>query len=132
MTSNIHYLPHQTVDKANAIIAQASLGIVSLNPGIYRYAFPSKTFTYMACGVPIIAVVEKDGELARMVEENGVGVCSHDHSANAIAIAIIHAIDNGIVAEEISKHVVSTYNATYHIDKVTSKWVRMLKGSTGT
>ena len=123
----IHYIPHQSVDQANAIVATASLGIVSLVPGIYRYAFPSKTFTYMALGIPVLAVVERDGDLARLVEEDGIGLCARDHSAEAIADALIEAIDSGLTAEKIGERIRSVYESGYRVDTVAAKWVAMLE-----
>jgi len=46
---------------------------VSLSPGLIRYVYPSKTFGYLAAGVPLLVCVEHDSELAQTVIDEGVG-----------------------------------------------------------
>lgn len=70
----IRFLPHQPVHVARAIIRSADLGIVSLIPEMSRYAFPSKTMTYLEEGCPVMVISEADSDLARVVREDGSGL----------------------------------------------------------
>jgi glycosyltransferase involved in cell wall biosynthesis len=55
----------------------ALLGLVSLSGGVIRYAYPSKVMTYLDAGLPLLAIVEPDSELARMIVEEDIGfVCA--------------------------------------------------------
>ena len=58
---------------ARFLSASTDLGIVSLIPGVVRAAYPSKTFSYLRQGAPILALVESDSELAATVRRNRVG-----------------------------------------------------------
>jgi glycosyltransferase involved in cell wall biosynthesis len=66
-------LPHGSVADARAVMRAADLGLVSLAPNVIRYAYPSKTATYLAEGLPVLAGVEEDSALARDVRGWGVG-----------------------------------------------------------
>jgi colanic acid biosynthesis glycosyl transferase WcaI len=46
---------------------------VSLAPNIIRVAYPSKTMTYLELGCPLLAVVETDTELARLIRNHDIG-----------------------------------------------------------
>ena len=66
--ARVRMLPHGSVSQARALLRTADLGLVSLTPGVISYAYPSKTATYLAEGLPLLVMVEADSELARQVE----------------------------------------------------------------
>ncbi|MDX2505212.1 MAG: glycosyltransferase family 4 protein [Gammaproteobacteria bacterium] len=86
--SNVKFLPHQSVNVARRMIADADLGIVSLSRDIYRYAYPSKTMTYLEEGCPLLVSVEHASELVKFVESSNVGVCVMPEQPKSIADAI--------------------------------------------
>ena len=69
----VRVLAHGSASEARALMRTADLGLVSLVPGVIRSAYPSKTITYLAEGLPLLAVVDDDSELARTVTEHGIG-----------------------------------------------------------
>jgi colanic acid biosynthesis glycosyl transferase WcaI len=69
----IRFIPHQPVDALPELLATADLGLVSLAPNIIRVAYPSKTMTYLELGCPLLAVVETDTELARLIRNHDIG-----------------------------------------------------------
>ena len=66
-------LPHGSTAQARALMGVADWGLVSLAPEVIRYAYPSKTATYLSEGLPVLAAVEADSALVREVEAWGVG-----------------------------------------------------------
>ncbi len=82
---DVRFVPHQDVASARSLIASADLGLVSLTGGIHRYAYPSKTMTYLAEGCPVLAVVEADCELVEMLEREGLGLSVPPGDAEALA-----------------------------------------------
>lgn len=66
-------LPHGTTAQAREVMRGADLGLVSLMPGVIAYAYPSKTASYLSEGLPVLAAVEPESELARDVVAWGVG-----------------------------------------------------------
>jgi glycosyltransferase involved in cell wall biosynthesis len=71
----VYFFDHQSIDVAKAAMHQADAGFVSLLPDMYRYAYPSKTMTYLEQGCPLIVAVEPESELARDVVNGGYGYC---------------------------------------------------------
>lgn len=91
---NVCFLHHQPVAIAQRIIAEADLCVVSLIPGVVRYAYPSKTMAYLQQGRPILVSVEHESALAKMIKAEGVGIVVEPRNANAIANAIVGLADN--------------------------------------
>ena len=73
--------------EAEAIVAASDLALVTLQPGLIRAAYPSKTMTYLAVGTPVLAAVEPDSELATMLRDENIGA-SCDLDSIQIASAI--------------------------------------------
>ncbi|MHC4380567.1 MAG: glycosyltransferase family 4 protein, partial [Planctomycetota bacterium] len=69
----IYFHGHVSQESAAAWTRTADLSLITLQPGIIRFAFPSKTMTCLCEGSAILAMVETDSSLGRMVVEEGVG-----------------------------------------------------------
>lgn len=69
----IHFLPHVDVEVAFACLERSDLAVVSLSPGVHRVAYPSKTMSCLEAGVPLLAIVEPESQLAREVEHHRFG-----------------------------------------------------------
>lgn len=88
----ISFTGRVTAAEAATKVEASDLGIVSLRPGLIRAAYPSKTFTYLSKGTPLLAAVDRDSELAEVIEKERLGfVCSPgdvDSVADAIGAAL--------------------------------------------
>lgn len=71
--SRVRFFDHQPIEIAKSVMRQVDAGFVSLSPEVYRYAYPSKTMTYLEQGCPLIVAVEKESELAQNVQNEGYG-----------------------------------------------------------
>jgi colanic acid biosynthesis glycosyl transferase WcaI len=58
---------------ADMLRTEIDLGLVTLNTGVIRAAYPSKTMSYLRNGVPVLALVEAGTALVRQLEEYGAG-----------------------------------------------------------
>ena len=81
-------IPYQPIEVATAAMQRADLGIVSLHPGIYKVAFPSKTIMYLKSGCPILGIVEQESDLASVIRERSLGDACPQGDPRVIAEAI--------------------------------------------
>jgi glycosyltransferase involved in cell wall biosynthesis len=87
----VHLLGHQPVAGAALALEHSQVAVVSLRPGMYRVAYPSKTIAGLAAGCRLLAVVEDESELAHLVRDEDLGtVCRPGDLA---------ALEDGIRAE---------------------------------
>ncbi|MBQ1818146.1 MAG: glycosyltransferase family 4 protein [Clostridia bacterium] len=76
-------------DEFETAVASGSCGIVSLEPGLKGMCAPSKYYTVIQGGLPVLAIVEKGSYLAEEAEREGVGVHIQVGDGQALADAII-------------------------------------------
>lgn len=86
--ANIKFIAHQPIEVAKAAMRMASACYLGLRQGVHRYAYPSKTMTYLEQGAPIIASIEPKSSVARDLERWGCGVNVRPDDAAALASAI--------------------------------------------
>lgn len=77
--STVFFYPFQQLPVVLEMMRNADLALVSLQANMFRYAYPSKTMMYMEAGCRILAVIEPESELARLVLAAGIGsTCPSD------------------------------------------------------
>lgn len=123
--SSVIFEGHRPFEEAQIAIAAADVGIVSLEPEIYRLAFPSKTLTYLGLGLPLFCVVEEDSELARMVSDNGIGSVA-PRDSEMIADAIIALTESRKDLPAMREHAAAWFAS--HLDRhaVLDHWSDMI------
>jgi colanic acid biosynthesis glycosyl transferase WcaI len=84
----VRFAPFLPFAQARGLIAEADVGLVSLNPNIYKVAYPSKIATYRNLGLKILALVEPESQLARDLERRGEGAVPAAATPSAIAVAL--------------------------------------------
>jgi colanic acid biosynthesis glycosyl transferase WcaI len=71
--TRVALLPYQPEERFTQIVGAADACFVVLQSGLERLAFPSRAFTFLSAGCPLITFMSPEAELARLVERNGCG-----------------------------------------------------------
>ena len=74
--TNVHLNPLQPYERVSQVYSLGDACIVSCKEGLGGSAMPSKTWTIMSCGRPVIASFD-EGELKEILEKNNCGVFTH-------------------------------------------------------
>ncbi len=74
--SNTSIYPHQPVERINDSLNSCDASLVTIAAGVEGISFPSKFYTSLAVGKPIIAISEEDSELRKLVEFHQCGIWS--------------------------------------------------------
>jgi len=124
---NIIFFPYQKAEVAGKSMEASTLGLVSLNPGLSRVAFPSKVPTLLSHGCPVLVLVDPNSELARIVSEKGLGFVLNQRSPQVIANEI-ECIWNGWKANRkiFNDNLSSISNKLFGLDSVVEKWEAVL------
>lgn len=86
--SNVIFLPFQPRGELPIMYASADVSLVIIRQGISSESVPSKTYTIMASGRPIIASVDSDSEIWTMLHKAECGLCIPPEDAALLAQAI--------------------------------------------
>jgi colanic acid biosynthesis glycosyl transferase WcaI len=89
--SNVRFVPFQPREDVPEIYAAADVSLVPLKQGIALNSVPSKAYTIMASGRPIVASVDRDSDAWQLVKRAECGVCVPPEDAKALAHAV-HAL----------------------------------------
>jgi len=88
---NITLLPYQPRSQVPYIYAAADLSLVPLMSETARTTVPSKIFTIMASGRPVLVAVDEDSELVTIVEQAQCGLAVPPDDADALEVGIRRA-----------------------------------------
>ena len=125
--ANVTFAGHQSVQTAKAAMARASAGFVSLIPELYRFAYPSKTMTYLEQGCPVLVAVEPASCLARDVVESGSGLAVPAGDAGALSEALIKMAESPERLSEMRQRALEFSSQAFATDVVLDRWSSLLK-----
>ena len=120
--NNITFASHKPFDMALPLIANADYGLVSLEPDIYKFAYPSKTLTYLGLAVPLVVVVEPASQLANTIADNNLGFFSEGSSEQAISAMFRQMIAQKASHEVHKQNASDFYENTCSRDTVLNRW----------
>jgi len=120
---NVQFIPFQPWERVPEIMATADVSVVSLKSGIGVQSLPSKSFTYLASGRPILAIMDEDSAIWRLVEQSKSGKCVSFGNTVDIVGAILKLYHDptarqtmGENARSWAVHNCSVYHAVDHVE----------------
>ena len=87
--ANVKFLPFQPRPRLPEVLASADLSLVTLKKGITTGSLPSKSFSILSSGRPILASVDGDSDMARLVERSHGGLNVPPEEPHLLAEAIL-------------------------------------------
>lgn len=85
---NLVFVDMQPVDRLPEVLAAADVHLVPLKRGLTKSSVPSKIYSILASGRPLVASVDGGSEVARIVERAGAGVAVAPEDPEAFTKAI--------------------------------------------
>lgn len=71
---NVIFGDYQPSERLAEVLCSADLHVVPLHAGLGRVSVPSKTYSILAAGRPILASIDPGTEVPRLLERSGAGV----------------------------------------------------------
>lgn len=105
----------------------SDLFIVSLLDGLTGLAVPSKTYSYMMAGKPVIAIMGDDSDIARDLQSNHAGFVVQVGEASKLVEAIIELRDDTDRRREMGLNCRAVFASKYTKEICTQKYVEMMK-----
>ncbi|MCU1355318.1 MAG: glycosyl transferase, group 1 [Acidimicrobiales bacterium] len=90
--ANVHFVDLQPKARLPEVVAAADLHVVPLRTGLARSSVPSKLYSILAAGRPLVASVDGGTEVARTVIEAGAGLAVPPDDAERFTKAIVHLL----------------------------------------
>ena len=86
---NVEFLPFQPRSRLPEVLATANVSLVTLKKGIGTASLPSKCYSILASGRPLLASVDVGSGTWNLVQRSGGGICVPPEDSEALAQAII-------------------------------------------
>ena len=124
--TNVHLNPLQPYDRVSQVYSLGDACIVSCKEGLGGSAMPSKTWTIMSCGRPVIASFD-EGELKEILEKNNCGVFTHAGDVNEFVDGIKSIAANPIHCAEMGRNARQFIMENLTKEVGTRKYVEVIK-----
>ena len=91
---NIRFVNYQDASRLSEVLASADVHVVPLKTGLGAVSVPSKAYSIMAAGRPLLAAIDADSEVARIVENVGCGRVVAPDQPEAFIAALSSMLEN--------------------------------------
>jgi colanic acid biosynthesis glycosyl transferase WcaI len=100
---NVRFVDIQPAHRLPEVLAAADVHLVPLKRGLGRSSVPSKTYSIMAAGRPLIASVDEASEVSRLVQRSGAGIAVAPDDAEALTKALQRLLEAPDEAAEMGR-----------------------------
>jgi len=90
---NVRFVDFQPKERLPEVLAAGDIHLVPLRRGLARSSVPSKTYSILAAGRPVLASVDEGTEVARVVTDAGAGLAVPPDDPGAFTNALITLLD---------------------------------------
>jgi colanic acid biosynthesis glycosyl transferase WcaI len=90
---NVRFADYQPKERLAEVLATGDIHLVPLKRGLARSSVPSKTYSILAAGRPLLASVDPGTEVARVVEKAAAGLTVPPDDADAFTDALVSLLD---------------------------------------
>ncbi|MCD6400842.1 MAG: glycosyltransferase family 4 protein [Anaerolineales bacterium] len=86
---NVQLIPFQPREVLPMVLASADVSLITLKRGVGTDSVPSKCFSILASGRPIIAAVDKGSDTWNLINQAQCGICIEPENPEALAETIL-------------------------------------------
>ncbi|MBR4173291.1 MAG: glycosyltransferase family 4 protein, partial [Clostridia bacterium] len=94
---NIKLFDLLPIERVSEVYSLGDIAIISGKKGIGKSGMPSKTWTIMACNVPILASFDTQSELGDLLRQTGAGICIEPENVSLLADTIAKIYNSEII-----------------------------------
>jgi len=129
--TNVDLLPYQPKETIPDSLAGCDVSLVSIADGIEGISFPSKLYSSLAMGKPILAVCEAESQLRRLVEDNDAGAWAPAGDAEQTAQTIRGMMKEPEVCTRQGQHARQLFESRFAIQHCVDGYERVLRLALG-
>ncbi|MEK7292727.1 MAG: glycosyltransferase family 4 protein [Actinomycetota bacterium] len=91
---NVHFVEYQPIERLGEVLASADIHVVPLRVGLARISVPSKTYSILAAGRPVLAAIDPDTEIPRILAASGAGITVPPEDVAKFLVALRRLVDH--------------------------------------
>ena len=98
---NVSFFPFQPREHLPEVLATADVSLVVLKKGIGFRSLPSKSYSILASGRPIVASVDEGSDSWKLIERCGGGICVPPEDPDRLTEAILRLSSDPVLRREL-------------------------------
>jgi len=102
--NNVSFLPFQPRSRLPEVLATADVSLVTLQKGVALRSLPSKIFSILASGRPVVASLDEGSDAWRLVQRAEAGLCVPPESPAELAASILRLRSAPELRERLGRH----------------------------
>lgn len=91
---NVRFVDYQPVERLPEVLATGDVHVVPLRAGLGDVSVPSKAYSSLAAGRPIVASIDAGSEIPRLLEATGAGIAVAPDDIDAFVAALRAVLDD--------------------------------------
>ena len=92
--ANVHFGDYQPIERLSEVLATGDIHLVPLRTGLASVSVPSKSYSILAAGRPMLAAIDSNTEIPNMLQQSGAGVAVNPDNGSAFIEALGRLISN--------------------------------------
>lgn len=120
------FLPFQPSKKLGSLLAAAHVAIVSLAAGLDAMAVPCKIYGILAAGIPVIAMVPGNSEIAQIIREEKCGYVIDPDDSVSLIKAILFLKTDEKVREAMGVNSRNAFLSKYTLGIITGRYESLI------
>jgi len=126
-SANIKFLGHKSPEDAITLIDNADICLVSAISNLLKFAFPSKTITYLERSKPILALIDHKSELAKTILSSKIGFLLDMDNPLSSSQLICHIAKDTKWKKDMEINAKNLYSDKFSPDKVLLQWTKLIE-----
>jgi colanic acid biosynthesis glycosyl transferase WcaI len=102
--ANVRFAGYQPKERLSEVLGSADIHVVPLRRGLARASVPSKTYSVLAAGRPVVAAIDPGSEVPRMLEASDGGVSVAPDDPDAFVGALRYLLEHPERAATMGRH----------------------------
>lgn len=120
--SNVRQFPFVTTEMYPDLLASADVSLVTLEPGAEGVGVPSKFYSILASGRPVIATLGSTSEIARVIHEADCGVRVEQHDTDGLIAAIVNFAQSPSTCEQMGANARAVFESRFTLNYATERF----------
>ncbi len=123
--SNLHLLGWQPSERLSEVLAAADVHLVLLRSGLASSSVPSKLYSVLAAGRPVLASVDQGSEVERLLAASGAGISVPPDNLDMFCEALEQMLANPKSLREMGQRARTYAEATASPAQIADKYLQL-------
>jgi glycosyltransferase involved in cell wall biosynthesis len=123
---NVIFFPFQPKEKLNSLLTSCHVALVSLAKNLDGIAVPSKIMGILAAGIPVIAMVPENSEIALIIQDNNCGIVLEPGDVKGLTKSIMKLKNDQELRKLLATNAKTAFDNYFNTPVVAEQYIQLL------